>query len=405
MLKKLFFLLMVVFFSCMLSAEISTEEREKLKNELKDEIKKELKEDLKKEKNILDMFSLNGKIKTRYEFEKKAKIDRSGHDTRHRGVFEAKLGFVFRPVDYFKAGFGLASGAETPVSSNETMKGQASSKPIFLDLAYIEVHPYYKWISLLTGKFRNPLFKAGGSQMVWDNDVNPEGAALSFKYDFGQFNLFGSGALHILEEFKVEPDDPFMAVLQLGAGLNISGVKFNVAVSYSDTINLEKKLTQSRAGSDTDYSYSYSNSVSLDDKYVYDYNVLGVDADFSYTAHKYFMITLFGQFYSNVAKDVEERYAYIYGIKISSEKMKKPGDYCFEFRSRHVDRDAYLDSFTDGTFYYGRTGIVSYDLAVKAAIWNDVTFDVLYSRQMLKTTDGVYNQPIDSVQLNFEVKF
>ncbi|HOB72610.1 MAG TPA: putative porin, partial [bacterium] len=168
MLKKLFFLLMVVFFSCMLSAEISTEEREKLKNELKDEIKKELKEDLKKEKNILDMFSLNGKIKTRYEFEKKAKIDRSGHDTRHRGVFEAKLGFVFRPVDYFKAGFGLASGAETPVSSNETMKGQASSKPIFLDLAYIEVHPYYKWISLLTGKFRNPLFKAGGSQMVWD---------------------------------------------------------------------------------------------------------------------------------------------------------------------------------------------------------------------------------------------
>lgn len=405
MLKKLFSVFAVILSFGILSAEITKEERENLKKELKEEIKKELKEDLKKEKNILDMFSLNGKIKTRYEFEKKAKIDRSGHDTRHRGVFEAKLGFVFRPVDYFKAGFGLASGAETPVSSNETMKGQASSKPIFLDLAYIEVHPYFKWISLLTGKFRNPLFKAGGSQMVWDNDVNPEGAAVAFKYDFGKFNLFGSGAIHVLEEYKVEPDDPFMAVFQLGAGFDMAGVKFNAALSYLDTINLDKKLTQSRAGSDDSYAYSYSNSISADDKYIYDYNVLGVDADFSYTAHKYFKITLLGQFYSNIANGVEERHAFIYGLKISSDKMKNLGDYCVEYRSRHVQRDAYLDSFTDGTFYYGRTGIISYDLALKAAIWSDVTFDILYSRQDLITTGGVYKQPIDSVQLNFEVKF
>jgi len=111
------------------------------------------------------------------------------------------------------------------------------------------------------------------------------------------------------------------------------------------------------------------------------------------------------QFYTNVAENVEDKYSYLYGIGFSSEKMKKPGDYSIQFTSRHVQRDAYLDSFTCGTFYYGRTGIISYDLSVKAAVWNNVTFEILYSRQELITTDGVYKQPIDLVQLNFQVKF
>jgi len=396
------FLLLFVSFAL---GALTPEEREELKKEIKEEILEEMKKEESPKSNILDMFKISGKVKSRYSFERTARFDRSGSDDRHRGVFELKAALLFRPTDYFKAGFGFASGAETPVSSNQTMTNSASSKPIHLDLAFIEVNPYFKWMTLRTGKFKNFLYKAAGSQMVWDNDVNPEGAALNFNYKFGMLSLFGTGMIHILEEFRLDKEDPYQVVFQLGSRVDVSGFQLNAALNYSDTMNLVKKLNQSRYTEVSDYSFSYSNSIDSENKYIYDYNVLGADIDISYTAHKYFKIMGFGQLYTNLAKGVEDKFSYYYGLRISSEKCKELGDYIVEFRTRRIERDAFLDVFADGTYYNGRTGIKSYDLVLKAAIWSDVTLDFLYARQELITTGEMYKTPIDAIQINLEVKF
>jgi len=391
--------LSIFLISLSLSAEITEKERETLKKEIKAELKEEMKEEIKKSGDKLDkflnMFTLHGKAKVRYEYDSRKKIDGTGSVVRHRGVYMLKAGFVFRPHDYFRVGFGLGSGAETPTSANQTMSGNFSSKPIYLDLAYIHVVPYFSWMNLYLGKFKNPIFTAGKTHMIWDSDVNPEGVAFDMSYGFGIIKLFFNAGIYVLDEFKAESDDPFLSVTQIGMNLKISGFNMNIAASYSDAFNMSEKLEY----------YSDSNTVLADETYAYDYNVVTADADFAYTFDKHFKLSLFGQFAANVASDVEDRFAYIAGMKISSEKVKTLGDYEFSIRYRNVEKDAYIDAFSESSFYYGRTGAWGIDATAKAAIWNDVTLSITYFRQKLLVDNDLPDQAHHMVHTNIIAKF
>ena len=403
--RKVVAVFTVLFISLTLSAEITEKERETLKKEIKAELKGEMRKDQDGLDKFLNMFTLKGKAKVRYEYDSREKIDKSGSVERHRGVYMLKAGLVFRPHDYFRVGFGLGSGDDKPTSANETMGANFSSKPIYLDLAYIHIVPYFDWINIYLGKFKNPVFTAGKTHMIWDSDVNPEGIAFDMEYKFGLVKLFMNTGLYVLDEFKAEPDDPFLFTAQLGMNLNVSGFDMNIAASYSDAIHMEKKLGQSRYVYETDYEYSYSNTILPDDTYAYDYNVVTADLDLSYTADKYFKLTLFGQFAANTASDVEDRFAYIAGLTISSEKVKKLGDYEFSVKYRSVDNDAYIDAFSESSFYYGRTGAWGVDATVKAAIWNDITLSLAYFRQELLVDSNLPGQPLHMVQLDLVAKF
>ena len=393
-----------LLFSINLVAEVSKEEKEALKKEIKAELKEEMKKDQSKLDKFLNMFTLGGKAKVRYEYESREKIDKSGDVDRHRGVYMLKAGFVFRPSDYFRVGFGLGSGAEKPTSANESMSGNFSSKPIYLDLAYIHVVPYFDWMNIYLGKFKNPVFTAGKTHMIWDSDVNPEGIALDMGYKFGLVKLFMNAGLYVLDEFKAESDDPFLFTAQLGMNFNVAGFDMNIAGSYSDAIHMTKKLGQSRYVYETDYEYSYSNTILTDNTYAYDYNVVTADLDMSYTADKYFKLTLFGQFAANTASDVEDRFAYVTGLKISSEKVKKLGDYEFSVKYRSVGNDAYIDAFSESSFYYGRTGAWGVDATAKAAIWNNVFLSLTYFRQELLVDNNLPEQGLHMVQLDLVAK-
>jgi hypothetical protein len=260
-------------------------------------------------------------------------------------------------------------------------------------------------MNIYLGKFKNPVFTAGKTHMIWDRDVNPEGLALDLGYKFGIVKLFMNAGLYLLDEFKAEDDDPFLFTAQLGMNLKVAGFEMNLAGSYSDAIHMTKKLGQSRYVYETDYEYSYSNTILTDNTYAYDYNVVTADLDMSYTADKYFKLTLFGQFAANVADDVEDRFAYIAGIKFSSEKVKKPGDYEFNVRYRSVENDAYIDAFSESSFYYGRTGAWGVDATAKAAIWNNVFLSLTYFRQELLVDGTLPKQGLHMVQTNLVAKF
>jgi hypothetical protein len=102
---------------------------------------------------------------------------------------EAKLN------DQIKGGFSLASGdLNNPISTNETLGQYTTRKPIEIDRAYATYNP--SWLRALTvtgGKFAYPWFN---TELVWDKDLNPEGAGetLAFPVDspvFKKFSLVG----------------------------------------------------------------------------------------------------------------------------------------------------------------------------------------------------------------------
>jgi hypothetical protein len=84
----------------------------------------------------------------------------------------------------FRAGITLASGdLNDPTSTNQTLTGFYTRKPVALDQAFIEFHPSgFKALTLVGGKFRYPWFN---TELTWDKDLNPEGAAetLGFKFN------------------------------------------------------------------------------------------------------------------------------------------------------------------------------------------------------------------------------
>jgi hypothetical protein len=77
--------------------------------------------------------------------------------------------------DQLKGGFSLASGdLNNPISTNETLGQYTTRKPIEIDRAYATYNPsWFRPLTLTGGKFAYPWFN---TELVWDKDINPEGA-------------------------------------------------------------------------------------------------------------------------------------------------------------------------------------------------------------------------------------
>ncbi len=105
-------------------------------------------------------------------------LDRARARVRVRFNAMANLGSQFR------AGLTLASGdINDPTTTNQTLTGFYTRKAVALDQAFIEFTPdQFKNLTVIGGKFHYPWFN---TELTWDKDLNPEGAAetLGFKLD------------------------------------------------------------------------------------------------------------------------------------------------------------------------------------------------------------------------------
>jgi Putative porin len=103
---------------------------------------------------------------------------------RARARIRARFNAVADLGSQFRAGITLASGdVNDPTSTNTNMTGFYTRKAIALDQAFVEFNPKdFKPLTLTAGKFRYPWFN---TELTWDKDLNPEGAAesLGFKLD------------------------------------------------------------------------------------------------------------------------------------------------------------------------------------------------------------------------------
>jgi hypothetical protein len=101
---------------------------------------------------------------------------------RARGRVRVRFNAIADLGSQFRTGITLASGdINDPISTNQTLTGFYTRKPIALDQAFVEFTPReFKALTLTGGKFRYPWYN---TELTWDKDLNPEGAAqtLAFK--------------------------------------------------------------------------------------------------------------------------------------------------------------------------------------------------------------------------------
>ena len=98
--------------------------------------------------------------------------------------------------DEWGVGFRIATGSSSdPASTNQTLDNGFTKKDIWLDLAYFDWHPKaIERLNVFGGKMPLPFYRAGNNQLIWDDDVNPEGIAAKYVIPFTKSdNLYVNG--------------------------------------------------------------------------------------------------------------------------------------------------------------------------------------------------------------------
>jgi hypothetical protein len=169
-----------------------------------------------------DRMSLNGDFRYRYE-----NIDIEGKDDQNRSRIQARANIIANLPQNVEVGFGLATGGEDPVSTNQTIGSGGSSKDIRLNLAYADWSPT-EGLHLVAGKFKNRSLRVAKNGLMWDGDWTPEGLAIT--YERGWF--FGNAMGSWLESDSKTGNSEFSWGGQVGVRFQPGGVKLQGGIGY-----------------------------------------------------------------------------------------------------------------------------------------------------------------------------
>jgi len=165
-----------------------------------------------------DKIKFSGDIRLRHEsfFNKTA-----GQANRHRERLRLRWGAVANMQD-LTVGLRLASGTGEQTSTNQTLNNGANQKNIYIDQAYLQWKAH-EYVRVTGGKMVNPFWRNYSSDLVWDSDLNPEGAAQQIEIPAGdRLTLFGNFAQLPLNEISGARQDPWMFGNQLGGTIRIT---------------------------------------------------------------------------------------------------------------------------------------------------------------------------------------
>jgi len=189
---------------------------------------------------------LFGDLRLRYEYRGVDNAVGLHPDTfyRERSRYALRFGIRGDLVDDFSYGLRLetANNPRSPWNTfgNNTTAGAVTpsdknTSGIYVGQAFLNWHPD-SWFEMSAGRMSMPLYT---TPMVWDSDINPEGAFEKFKYtidnvdlfvDFGQFVYQDPGSAN-----RFISGDTFLLTWQAGALVHLPGdTSFKVApIFYS----------------------------------------------------------------------------------------------------------------------------------------------------------------------------
>ena len=297
-----------------------------------------------------DRVKLDGDFRYRYE-----RINPEGSDTRSRNRIRARTNIKAEVTDTIDVGFGLATGGEDPVSTNQTLGSGGSSKGVVLNLAYVDWEAT-DGLHLLAGKFKNPLMRVGGQPLTWDGDWTPEGLALKYKHEWFFANVLGN----YFESDTSRDNDNFSWGGQIGASGRIGGVKLAGGLGYYSIPTQGETTT---FGDPTDADDFFGNTAveagglpcgSTPESicvYRYDYDLTQVFAEASFELGEWPAMVFFD--YINNSDPSENDTGWTLGTTIGQAKDR--GQMQFTYYYADKEADSMLGLVTDSDFGGGGT--------------------------------------------------
>jgi hypothetical protein len=297
-----------------------------------------------------DRVKLHGDFRYRYET---IEVEDSLKHRRNR--IRARTDITARVADNIDVGFGLATGGDDPVSTNQTLGGGGSSKNIALNLAYVDWEAIDD-LHLYAGKFKNPLTRVGNQSLMWDGDWTPEGLALKYNRNWFFVNAYGS----FLESDSRNNNDSFAWGSQFGASGTLGDLKLTGGVAYYD---IQTKGKRTPFGDPSDPNDYYGNTAveasglacgtntGAECEYLYDYMLTEVFAEASFELGSW-PVSVYADYVDN-SDTSQNNTGWTLGTTIGHAKDR--GQMQFTYIYADKGADSMLGLLTDSDFGGGGT--------------------------------------------------
>ena len=341
-----------------------------------------------------------GDFRYRYEYID----DDSAAEERHRNRIRARLGLDAKVSDEWNLGFRLAtaegSSGGDPVSTNQTLDGASSKKPIWLDLAYFNYHPaWVKGFSAIGGKMTNPFYAVGKNQLIWDHDLTPEGGALTYAHplnDKTSINLAASG-FWLNEE--TTGGDTSLWGLQGYLKHQINKPTYILAgASWYDYGNIQGEEGLASEGKGT--NDFFGNTAAPGNVFASDYDLFELLAEFGTVIGK-LPVAVYGDWVKNTVASTDDDTGWLIGGSLN--KVKDPGSWQFDYDYRKIELDAVVGQFNDSDFIGGGSGGKGHRFSFTYQLIKNVAPAVTYYRSEYdgRKNDADYGR----LQADIVVKF
>lgn len=348
---------------------------------LTDQEAEDIKADLTKENKQFNKWALSsdavtyklyGDVRGRYEaFRTENDAPGASEPSKPRDRFRYRLraGVTATLKEQFEVGLRLTSSEPAgntggdPISGNSTFQDNGSKKFIYIDLAY------GKWTPIKTdgltlggtiGKMENPFVL---SDMVFDGDYTPEGAAIQGGYKFNDMHsLNWNGGVFVLDEVNqgaLASNDPIMYGFQLRWDAKWTPKVQTTAGASWLALSEEESLGNGAVPNIQFGNSRHATAVGTHavGDLIHNYNPFVFDASATYTFDKAplypgtFPVRLGAEFMHNPGAP-ENNNGWWGGVFLG--KAGKKGTWELSYRYKRLESDAWYEEFVDSDFgaYY-----------------------------------------------------
>jgi hypothetical protein len=318
------------------------------------------------------------------------KIDgQTNSQDKDRQRIRARLGAYTEINPQVSTGIRIATGGSNDArSTNQDLDGYFVKKDLWLDMGFIDYHPTaVPNLHIIGGKMAQPWVSMG--DIIWDNDINPEGLAATYSLPITKgFELFGSAGNYTLKD-NIDGDgtqfknDLRLNAAQLGAKFTpIDALKVTVGGSVYQYQNDKDSAALAVNGNNTNRFRLMEGFGQVD------INGLPVP------------LSVYGQYVTNNATDSDEDTGWLTGVKT------KVFGFGLDYNYRDVQRNAVVGAFTDSDFANGTTGSRGHKLGVSYDI--DKNFSIGATYFLTKADFAVASQrdaDANTLQLDVLAKF
>lgn len=279
---------------------------------------------------VEDRLDLSGDFRLRYE----ENFSDSDARNRGRGVVRARLRASYALNDWLTVGGQVATGdPDDPNSADVSISNFDDDLAISLDQAYARAT--FGDLQLWGGKFANPFIR---TDLVWDGDVNPQGAAAIYTLSGGSgLEARLAGLYFLVDESVAGPNSDMVGAQVALAGQFGADWKAELAASYYDY------SLRSVAGADAgDFR---SNLIGPDGRYLSDFDLVDGLAALTYSGlDTRWPVRISGNYVHNLGAATSADSGY--GLDFLVGRASKLGDIRFGYGYSVAETDAVLAAFS-----------------------------------------------------------